>query len=206
MSNVKLIVGLGNPGPQYANNRHNIGFQTIDRFAQRHRIELPRMQFKARVGDGWVEQRSDVLAMLQGGLPQIKRQKVLLAKPLTFMNLSGQAVGPIARYYDVPPEDVIVIHDDLDLEPGVLRLRRNGGSGGQNGVKSIMQHLGEDFHRVRVGIGRPPGRMAAADYVLQNFSAAEEADIFAPQRERIVDALECWLFEGIEPAMNRYNG
>ncbi len=202
----KMIVGLGNPGPQYLKNRHNIGFQIVDVFAARHSIDLPRMQLKARVGDGWVEQRGDVLSVLQGGLPQIQRQKVLLVKPLTYMNLSGEAVGPLARYYDIPPEDVIVIHDDLDLEPGQLRLRRNGGSGGQNGVKSIMRHLGEDFHRARIGIGRPQGRMAPADYVLQNFSSAEETDIFGPERERTADALAVWLFDGIETAMNRYNG
>ena len=200
-----MIVGLGNPGPKYIHNRHNIGFQTVDVFAARHKIDLPRMQLKGRVGDGWVEQRADVLSVLQGGLPQINRLKVLLVKPLTYMNLSGEAVGPLARYSDIPPEDVIVVHDDLDLEPGQLRLRRNGGSGGQNGVKSIMRHLGEDFHRVRVGIGRPPGRMDAAAYVLQDFSPDEEAEIFGPLRERIADALECWLFEGIDKAMNKYN-
>ena len=202
---MKMIVGLGNPGPKYVKNRHNIGFQIVDAFAARHGIELPRMQLKARVGDGWVEERGDVLSVLQGGLPQVKRQKVLLVKPLTFMNRSGDAVGPLARYYDIPPEDILVVHDDLDLEPGQLRLRRNGGSGGQNGVKSIMRHLGEDFHRARVGIGRPHGRMAPADYVLQNFSPAEETDIFAPERQRVVDALAVWLFEGIEPAMNQFN-
>ena len=200
-----MIVGLGNPGPKYVHNRHNIGFQAVDVFGARHKIDLPRMQLKARAGDGWVEQRADVLSVLQGGLPQINRQKVLLVKPLTYMNLSGEAVGPLARYYDIPPEDVIVVHDDLDLEPGQLRLRRNGGSGGQNGVKSIIRHLGQDFHRVRVGIGRPPGRMDAAAYVLQDFSPDEEAEIFAPLRERIADALECWLFEGIDKAMNEYN-
>ena len=206
MSNLKLIVGLGNPGARYAGNRHNIGFQCLDVFARRHGIELSRMQLKARIGDGWVQKQGSVLKALQGGLPQVTRQKVLLVKPLTYMNASGEAVGPLARYYDVEPAHIMVIHDDLDLEPGKLRLRRNGGSGGQNGVKSIIRHLGTpDFHRARIGIGRPPGRMDPAAYVLQNFSAEEEA-IFGPLRERVADALECWLFEGIDAAMNRFNG
>ncbi|MEZ4583050.1 MAG: aminoacyl-tRNA hydrolase [Caldilineaceae bacterium] len=207
MSSQKMIVGLGNPGPTYLHNRHNIGFQCVDLFAQRHNIDLGRMQQKARTGDGWVQKRSSPLDTLSGGIPQVQRVKVLLAKPLTYMNLSGDAVGPLARYYDIDPDDLIVVHDDLDLEPGQLRLRRNGGSGGQNGIKSIIANLGtQDFHRVRVGIGRPPGRMRAADYVLQNFTRDEEADIIGPTRERVLDALECWLFEGIDTAMNRYNG
>ena len=174
MSSQKMIVGLGNPGPTYLHNRHNIGFQCVDLFAQRHTIDLGRMQQKARTGDGWVQKRSSPLETLSGGIPQVQRVKVLLVKPLTYMNLSGDAVGPLARYYDIDPDDLIVVHDDLDLEPGQLRLRRNGGSGGQNGIKSIIANLGtQDFHRVRVGIGRPPGRMRAADYVLQNFTRDE---------------------------------
>ena len=165
------------------------------------------MQQKARTGDGWVQKRSSPLDTLSGGIPQVQRVKVLLAKPLTYMNLSGDAVGPLARYYDIDPDDLIVVHDDLDLEPSQLRLRRNGGSGGQNGIKSIIANLGtQDFHRVRVGIGRPSGRMRAADYVLQNFTRDEEADVIGPTRERVLDALECWLFDGIDTAMNRYNG
>ncbi len=189
----KMIVGLGNPGPDYARNRHNIGFQCLELFARRHRLDLTRMQQRAMVGSGWVTRGPE-------------RLKVMLVKPLTFMNVSGQAVGPLAKYYDVAPEDLIVIHDDLDLASGLLRLRPNGSSGGQNGIKSIIQHLGsQDFHRARVGIGRPPGRMDPADYVLQGFNAEEE-EIFVPLRETVADAIECWLFEGIEAAMNRYNG
>ena len=189
----KMIVGLGNPGPRYRANRHNIGFQCVERFAQRHQIEVGRMQQRAMVGDGFVSVRG-------------QRMKVILVKPLTYMNASGEAVGALARYYQVDAEDMLVVHDDLDLESGKLRLRRNGGSGGQNGIKSIMQHVGsQEFHRARVGIGRPPGRMDPAAYVLQDFSAAEE-DVFGPLRETVCDALECWLFEGIEVAMNRFNG
>lgn len=206
MSSQKMIIGLGNPGPNYLLNRHNIGFQCVDLYAQRHNIDLGRMQHKARTGDGWVQKRSSPLDTLSGGVPQMQRVKVLLVKPLTYMNLSGDAVGALARYYDVAPEDMIVIHDDLDLEPGQLRLRRNGGSGGQNGIKSIIANLGtQEFNRIRVGIGRPPGRMAAADYVLQNFSKEEESDIIGPTRHRVLDALDCWLFDGMDAAMNRFN-
>lgn len=193
MPNLKMIVGLGNPGAKYALNRHNLGFQCIDRFARRHHIEGGRTQNRAIVADAWIT-RGD------------SRAKVIMVKPMTYMNASGTAVGPLARYYHVEPEDIIVIHDDLDLEMGKLRLRRNGSAGGQNGVKSIIQHLGtQEFHRARIGIGRPPGRMDPAAYVLQDFTPQEE-EIFTPLREKVCDALECWLFEGIEAAMNRYNG
>jgi PTH1 family peptidyl-tRNA hydrolase len=204
-SEARMIVGLGNPGPQYAGNRHNIGFQVVDLFAQRHRVEMPRMQFKARIGDGWISHRPSFDAGNPfGSLPL--RQKVLLVKPLTYMNNSGQSVASLANYYDIDPEAILVIHDDLDLEPGKIRLRPGGGSGGQNGIKSIIRLLGtHDFPRLRVGIGRPPGRMNPADYVLQNFSRDEE-EIFAPLRPTAADAIECWLFEGLNAAMNRYNG
>lgn len=193
MQGIKLIVGLGNPGPQYTRNRHNIGFQIVELLAARHALALDKLQHKAMTGSGFIS---------CGGM----RQKVLLARPLTFMNASGEAVAPLARYYGVQPADIIVIHDDLDLASGKLRMRANGSSGGQNGIKSIIERLGSpDFARVKVGIGRPPGRMDPADYVLQNFSVAEE-DLFTPLRGRVADAVECWLAEGIEAAMNRYNG
>ena len=206
MSTLKLIVGLGNPGPRYVYNRHNIGFQCIDLLSQRHNIDIKKMQMKARTGDGWVQKRTSPLDIVSGALPQMQRQKVMLVKPLTYMNLSGESVGQLMRYYDVNPEDLIVVHDDLDLDSGKLRLRSNGGSGGQNGIKSIIQHLGTpDFARARVGIGRPPGRMDPANYVLKNFTEDEESD-FGPLRQTILDALECWMFEGIDAAMNRFNG
>ncbi|RIK35464.1 MAG: aminoacyl-tRNA hydrolase [Chloroflexi bacterium] len=192
MATLKMIVGLGNPGPQYVANRHNIGFQCVDLFARRHQIELGKLQLQARIGEGWVT---------RGG----ERQKVLLVKPLTYMNASGQAVGPLARYYRVDLADIIVVHDDIDLASGKLRLRTGGGSGGQNGVKSLIQHLGSpEFARIRIGIGRPPGWMDPAAYVLQNFSADEEA-VFGPLRLRVCDALTCWLFDGMAAAMNLYN-
>jgi peptidyl-tRNA hydrolase, PTH1 family len=192
MAHLRMIVGLGNPGPQYTANRHNLGFQCVDLFAARHGVEMGKLQLQARTGEGWVA---------RGG----ERQKVLLVKPLTYMNASGQAVGPLARYYRVGLEEIIVVHDDLDLASGKLRLRTGGGAGGQNGVKSLIQHLGSpDFARLRIGIGRPPAQMDPAAYVLQNFSPTEEA-IFGPLRLRVCDALTCWLFDGIEAAMNLYN-
>jgi PTH1 family peptidyl-tRNA hydrolase len=122
------------------------------------------------------------------------------------MNLVGEAVAPLARFYQVELHQILVIHDDLDLESGRLRLRPGGGSGGQNGVKSLIERLGsQEFGRARVGIGRPPGRMDPAAYVLQNFTVEEEA-LFGPLRERVAAAAEVWLFDGMEVAMNRYNG
>lgn len=206
MADLKMIVGLGNPGPQYARNRHNLGFQVVDILARRHSIDLSRSQNKARFGDGWISRRRNPdPGNPFGGLAE--RQKVLLVKPITFMNNSGEAVAPLLRYFDVSPANLLVIHDDLDLASAQLRLRPAGSSGGQNGIKSIITHLGgeQGFARARMGIGRPPGRMNPADYVLQNFSAQEEEN-FGPLRETTADAVECWLFEGIETAMNRYNG
>ena len=188
-----MIVGLGNPGAKYALTRHNVGFQCIDRFARRHAISGGRVQNRAMTIDAWIK-RGD------------ERAKVIFVKPMTYMNASGESVAPLARYYHVEPADILVIHDDLDLDMGKLRLRRDGSSGGQNGIKSIAQQLGtQEFHRAKVGIGRPPGRMDPAAYVLQDFTTMEE-ELFGPLREKVCDALECWLFDGIEAAMNRYNG
>jgi PTH1 family peptidyl-tRNA hydrolase len=193
VAKMKTVVGLGNPGPQYARNRHNLGFQIVDILAQRHGIELSKMQNKARIGDGWIQRNG-------------MREKILLIKPLTYMNSSGEAVAPLARYYDIDPADMLVVVDDIDLASATLRLRPNGSSGGQNGIKSIIQRIGtQEFPRLRIGVGRPPGRMDPAAFVLQNFTAQEE-EIFGPLRERAADAIESWIFEGVEAAMNRYNG
>ncbi|MBP8294403.1 MAG: aminoacyl-tRNA hydrolase [Caldilineaceae bacterium] len=193
MGGLKMIVGLGNSGPQYSRNRHNIGFQIVERFAARHNLTLDKMQMRAMTGTGF--------ATIAG-----QRVKVLLAKPLTFMNASGDAVAPLARYFQVEPADMIVIHDDLDMASGKLRLRPDGSSGGQNGIRSIIERLGTaEFARGKVGIGRPPGRMDPAAYVLQNFSDEEEA-VFGPLRLRVCDAIEMWLAQGIEAAMNQFNG
>ncbi len=215
-----MIVGLGNPGPQYQNNRHNIGFRALELYADKHRIDLSRMQFKAKVGDGWISKPPTVestraignTTVDAGGssrpstsldLPQ--RQKVLLVKPLTYMNNSGEAVAALAHFYKIEPEEILVIHDDLDLPPAKIRLRPGGGAGGQKGVKSITQKLGTpNYARLRIGIGRPPGRMQAASYVLQNF-LPKEAELFVPLGSIVCQAIDSWLFDGIDHAMNRFN-
>lgn len=209
MSSLKMIVGLGNPGTRYANNRHNIGFRAVELYAERHRIEYARTQFKASVGDGWIQKSMEAADGTPGGalsaLLNAQRQKVLLAKPQTYMNNSGESVGALANFYKVDPSDILVVYDDLDLPPGKLRLRPGGSAGGQNGVRSIIRHLGTpDFPRLRIGIGRPPGRMKAADYVLQDF-LREEAEIFGPLAPTLCDAMDCWLFQGIDTAMNSFN-
>lgn len=183
-----LLVGLGNPGRKHRENRHNVGFMTIDRLADAWKIELTRVQNKALVGDGRIHER-----------------KVLLVKPQTYMNRSGDAVGSLARYYRVALEDIMVVYDDIDLPPGTMRLREKGGSGGHNGMKSIIQHLGEGFPRLRLGIGRPAGRMPPAAYVLQDFGA-DERDLVDTVIDCAVQALETFLKNGIDTAMSRYNG
>ncbi|MFL7810093.1 MAG: aminoacyl-tRNA hydrolase [Anaerolineae bacterium] len=183
-----LIVGLGNPGREYAGNRHNVGFDCVDLLAEKHGIALSKSQHKARLGTG-----------------QVAGRRAILAEPQTYVNSSGEAVGAVARYYKVAPEDVLVIYDDLDLPQGTIRLRPGGSSGGHNGIKSIIEHLGtQAFPRVRIGIGRPPGRMEPKDYVLQDFSAAEREGMVEVY-DRVVDAVETFIHEGIREAMNRYN-
>ena len=186
---LKMIVGLGNPGPRYARNRHNVGFQCLDRLAEKHGLAFDERRANAVLARG-----------------RIDAARVVLVKPMTFMNLVGPAVAAVARFYKIAPQDLLVVYDDLDLPQGRIRLRPEGGSGGHNGMKSIIQHLGtQAFPRLRVGIGRPPGRMDPADYVLQDFSPEEEA-VMSQVRERAVAAIECWLREGIVEAMNTFNG
>jgi PTH1 family peptidyl-tRNA hydrolase len=183
-----LIVGLGNPGRNHAFNRHNIGFMAVDRMAARHDIELKRVQNKAIIGNG-----------------RLAGRPVFLAKPQTFMNLSGEAVGPLANFYKIPLENILVIYDELDIPFGVLRLREKGGAGGHNGMRSLIQHLGNDFARLRLGIGRPPGRMDAAAYVLQDFGR-DELPVVSEMLSVAVEAIECFVREGIDLAMSRFNG
>ncbi len=184
-----LIVGLGNPGREYRENRHNVGFMLVDRLSQAVEISPSRLQSKALMGMG-----------------AYAGQRLILAKPQTFMNLSGQAVSSLVRFYKVPLTNLLVAHDDLDLPLGTLRLRPGGGSGGQKGLGSIIQQLGtQDFPRLRIGIGRPPGQMDAAAYVLQNFSASER-EMLQAVLERGVDAVRAFLELGLEAAMNKYNG
>jgi PTH1 family peptidyl-tRNA hydrolase len=192
----KMIVGLGNPGPEYARNRHNVGFQVVDLFAERHGLKFDKAQKRARVALGQIALTA--LAAPWSG-------RVLLVKPITFMNASGEAVGPLAKFHKVAAADILVVFDDLDLPIGRIRLRSDGGSSGQKGVKSIIQSLGvETFPRLRVGIGRPPGQMDPADYVLQAFSAAQEEEM-AFVRSKAADAIETWLAQGIVAAMNKFN-
>jgi PTH1 family peptidyl-tRNA hydrolase len=190
---MKMVVGLGNPGPEYAHNRHNVGFQVVELFAERHGLKFAKVQKRARV------------ALSRVTLPNGWSGRVLLARPLTYMNLSGEAIGPLAAFYKIAPTDILVVSDDLDLPVGRIRLRSGGGPGGQKGLKSIIQHLHtEEFPRLRMGIGRPPGQMDPADYVLQDFAPDQEAEM-AFVRPRAVDAIEVWLAAGIEEAMNRFN-
>jgi PTH1 family peptidyl-tRNA hydrolase len=190
----KMVVGLGNPGPEYARSRHNIGFQVLDLLAGRHNCEFDRFQKRARLVVGRLE--------LAGGATP----RVILAKPMTYMNASGESVGPLAAFYKIAPADILVVFDDLDLPLGKVRLRAGGGAGGQKGVQSIIKALGTDaFPRLRMGIGRPPGQMDPAAYVLQPFSPEQEKEM-AFVRPQAADAIEMWLTKGIEAAMNQYNG
>lgn len=183
-----LIVGLGNPGAEYAAHRHNIGFRCVDHLAQRHGLALNKRRFKAEYGEG-----------------RIGDARVILAKPQTFMNDSGAAVAPLSRWYKIPPERILVIYDDLDLPFGRIRVRPGGGSGGHNGIKSIIASLGtQEFPRIRVGIGRPQ-RGDPVDYVLNNFDQEQEP-LVPDLCERVAQAVETFLTRGIREAMNVHNG
>lgn len=182
-----LIFGLGNPGVEYSNTRHNIGFMVIDRLARDARIEINRSRFRALTGDG-----------------SLAEQKVLLGMPQTYMNLSGQAVGEAMRFFQVPLEQVIIIHDEADLPFGTVRIKKGGGPAGHNGLKSLIEHCGADFVRVRMGIGRPPGQLKMIDFVLQAYSFAERPQL-PEQIEDGARAVEAILTEGLTRAMARIN-
>jgi len=184
-----LIVGLGNPGRGYRHNRHNVGFMVVELLAKELGLQFTRRQSKAQVASGRL-----------GG------RKVILAKPQTFMNLAGESVASLARFHRVALTDLIVVCDELDLPLGTIRLRPVGGSAGHNGLRSIFEHLGsQDFPRLRIGIGRPPGRMDPADYVLQDFGDAER-EILSEALDRAAHSVRAFAVEGIEAAMTRYNG
>jgi PTH1 family peptidyl-tRNA hydrolase len=186
-----LIVGLGNPGPAYARNRHNVGFMIADLIAQRAGLRFSKHR---RVAADVAEGRLGV-----GG------PRVVLVKPLTFMNLSGGPVAGLAQFYKVPLAQIIAVHDELDVPYEQLRLKQGGGEGGHNGLRSMSSSLGgKDYIRVRFGIGRPPGRQDPADYVLADFSAVErkELDFFI---DRAADAVEMVIERGLEPAQNQYH-
>ncbi len=184
---MKIIVGLGNPGKEYKNTRHNVGYMVLEELASRYPLEKQESKFDAIIGQ-----------------LRIKGEKVLLVKPLTFMNLSGQSVQPLVHWHKLELVDLMVVYDDMDLPLGTLRIRAGGGSGGHNGMKSIASRLAtQEFARIRIGIGRPEER-EAVDWVLGRFSAGEKE----PAEQAIkyaADALEKWITAGIAEVMNAYN-
>jgi PTH1 family peptidyl-tRNA hydrolase len=186
---MKLIVGLGNPGPQYERTRHNVGFRVVDRLAEKW-------------GFTWSERRAR--AILAGGT--VGTEKIILAKPLTYMNLSGESVGELARWYKVPPEDILIIYDELDLPTGRVRLRPGGSAAGHNGMRDIIDKLHtSDFPRLRVGIGRPKhSRMQGRDHVL-SAANGDDAILLASGEERAVEAVQMLLSQGLQATMNAVN-
>ncbi len=188
---MKLIVGLGNPGREYERHRHNIGFMVVEALLPRARAELNQEKFAARVGQG-----------------TLAGERVLFVEPQTYMNLSGRSVAEAARFFKVPVTDVLVIHDELDLPYGRLQLKAGGGSGGHNGLKSIVSSLGDEgFTRLRFGIGKPEGpnaRERVSGYVLSNFDDGERRELEA-LTGRAMDMTETWIREGLSVAMNRFN-
>lgn len=184
-----IIVGLGNPGTQYAHTRHNVGFDTIDMLAEANKISMLEAKHKALIGKGFI-----------GG------EKVILAKPVTFMNLSGESVRQLVNYYKVDEKDsLIVIYDDISLEPGQIRIRKKGSAGGHNGIKNIIAQLGHDeFMRIKVGVGAKPKGYDLADYVLGHFSK-EEASVMEDSFEKAAEAAVVMMLEGVDAAMNKFN-
>lgn len=182
-----LIVGLGNPGTKYRENRHNVGFMAVDRLAEAKGIRMGRVQHRALFGKG-----------------EIAGHPVILAKPQTFMNNSGDSIGLLARFYKIPPARVLVVYDELDLPLGSLRLRQKGGSGGHNGMRSVIQHLSNDFPRLRLGIGRPPGRMEPAAYVLRDFGK-DELPVVNELLNDAAAAIESFVQVGVDLAMTQHN-
>ena len=186
---MKLIVGLGNPGAKYAGTRHNAGFSVIDELAERHNIKVDTSKHKALIGKG-----------------VINGEKVILAMPQTFMNLSGESVRAIMDFYKLTVDDLIVVYDDIDLDVGKIRIREKGSAGGHNGMKNIILHSGsQDFVRVRVGVGKKPEHMDLAGRVVSRFSR-EDLPFMRESCGKACDALEVILSDGAVAAMNRYNG
>lgn len=183
-----IIAGLGNPTKEYEKTRHNAGFDTIDILADRLGISLTEKKHRAYCGKGII-----------GG------ERVLLLKPQTYMNNSGESLRDAADFYKVEPEQILIIYDDISLDPGQLRIRKKGSAGGHNGIKSIIAHLGsQDFPRIKIGIGAKPERMDLADYVLSRFSPAEREKMEEAFKEG-AEAVQMFLLEGADAAMNRYN-
>ena len=183
-----IIVGLGNPGKQYEHTRHNVGFEVIDRLAEKHDILMTDRKHRAFCGKGLI-----------GG------QKVMLVKPQTFMNLSGESVKSAVDFYQIGTDELIVVYDDVSLSPGQLRIRRSGSAGGHNGIKNIIAQLGtQEFPRVKVGVGEKPDRMDLADYVLSHFSKGEW-EMMEEAFKEAADAVEVMIADGADAAMNRFN-
>ena len=184
-----IIVGLGNPTREYNNTRHNIGFAAIDKLAEATQISVVEKKHKAIIGKGYIEGR-----------------KVILAKPQTFMNLSGESVRALMDYYKADEKtELIVLYDDISLEPGKLRIRKKGSAGGHNGIKNIIAHLGHnEFQRIKIGVGEKPKGYDLADYVLGHFKK-EEQQIMEDALERVVQAVGCMITEDADVAMNRFN-
>ncbi|WP_055698004.1 MULTISPECIES: aminoacyl-tRNA hydrolase [Streptomyces] len=188
-----LIAGLGNPGPEYAMNRHNVGFMVADLLAHRMGGTFKRAaKAQAQVVEGRI------------GAPGPASRRMILVKPMSYMNVSGGPVTALRDFYKVPTEHIVAVHDELDIDYGTLRLKLGGGDNGHNGLKSMTKAMGPDYHRVRFGIGRPPGRMQVADFVLKDFSSTErkELDYFV---DRAADAVEALVTEGLERAQSTYN-
>ncbi|WP_338677893.1 aminoacyl-tRNA hydrolase [Streptomyces sp. SCSIO 30461] len=188
-----LVVGLGNPGPDYAGNRHNVGFMVADLLAERMGGKFKRAtKAQAQVLEGRI------------GPPGPANRRVILAKPMSYMNLSGGPVAALRDFYKIPVDHIVAVHDELDIDFGVLRLKLGGGDNGHNGLKSMTKAMGADYHRVRFGIGRPPGRMQVADFVLKDFSSTERKELgyFV---DRAADSVECLVSEGLERAQGTYN-
>jgi PTH1 family peptidyl-tRNA hydrolase len=189
MSETFLIIGLGNPGREYRETRHNVGFMLLDCLTVKLNARFTRLQSKALVASTIYQER-----------------KIILAKPQTFMNLSGQSVQGLIHFYKLPLENLLIAHDDLDLPVGTIRIRPDGRSAGQKGMMSTIERLGTDeFPRLRLGIGRPPGQMQAPDYVLQDFSKAE-LTVISETLNRATEAALRWVTDGLDAAMNKYNG
>lgn len=185
---MKLIIGLGNPGKQYEHTHHNVGFDTIDVLADKWGVALNQTKFNSIYG-----------------MVHRPEGKVILMKPLTYMNLSGEAVRPLMDYYDIDIEDVIVIYDDMDLEKGKLRLRQKGSAGGHNGIKSLIQHLGtQNFNRIRLGIDRPPMGMKVPDYVLARIPKEDET-VLREAFQKAAEACEYGLSKSFNEVMNKFN-
>ena len=185
---MKIIVGLGNPGNEYAKTRHNVGFMLIDALADNLNITLWKDKFNAQIAEG-----------------RIGTEKILLVKPQTYMNNSGEAVGPLMRWYKLEPEDIIVAHDDMDIPAGTVRIRKKGSSGGHNGIKSLIAHLGsENFARIRLGIGRPLPGWSVVKHVLAPFPAEDRIEV-DKAIDYLIPAVKCIITDGLDIAMNKYN-